>query len=989
MIQPILIIKTFGNFQVRLDNLLLQWPTQKSKLLLQLLLLEPGVTVKSERLMDLLWPDLTPGSAKSNLWVTVSQLRRVFEPNLPSRGRSAYIQKSGDGYRFSPEADYQLDSEVFTTLLRQAQSSPKLGDRIPLWEQAIQLYRGDYLAEELYAEWLFAARYQWQQNYLQLLTSLSETHISFGQFEQAESYCRQYLKYDDLSETVSRMLMFCLSQQGKRSAALAHYKLLTDKLATELGVEPLPDTHTLAQQIKAGQDIPLTTPQTSLRAKGLSFHAPLVGRDAQLAQLREHWAAAEQGQGHILLVEGEAGVGKSRLAGELTSLVNHQGAHVLQARCYEIEQGLAYQPLIDLMRQAATLGTNTSLLPSVWQRELAVILPDFTRTDDANAHILIPITEDSQQSRLYQAIFQFLITYARNGPIAIILDDIQWADTASLGFLHYLARQSWQDRILLLCTYRSDEVAVRPELAQLVTHLNRQTNVTYLELKRLSATEVSDFVRQSLPEVAESAELANWLYRETDGNPFFLTSLIQSLHQENRLQEPTSLNLPAGSTDHQLLELPAAISTYVRSRLVALSAQERQLLERLAVYGRSLSFPRLAVITGQAQMILLDSLERLLSRQLLVESDDHYHFSHDKIREVLYRDLSGARRLVYHSQIAKLLASEQPGPEVAANIAYHYEQAGDEDKAVSYWLAAGQHDLAVFALSQAIVHFQNALSFAKRAEARIEAYDGLGRGYMLLEESEASVAIFREGIALARHEQDLQAEAKLLFGLAQNLSRRHRPDASITEIQAALKAAEAADDNRLRVQSLLLLTESLEASGDLKSALETVSKADALSKETTDPRLQSQTLLESAFINTLLADFDNAIAQTNQALNLRQTTHDEPSIAYAWNILGRGYGGRGSYSESFKAFSHCQSIAERIGDGYLIAMMPNMQGWLHRELGDYEAAVALDGDGVTLAQQWQKSPPEISARLNVCHDLLALDNVTAARKMLAAVESQI
>jgi tetratricopeptide (TPR) repeat protein len=208
-------------------------------------------------------------------------------------------------------------------------------------------------------------------------------------------------------------------------------------------------------------------------------------------------------------------------------------------------------------------------------------------------------------------------------------------------------------------------------------------------------------------------------------------------------------------------------------------------------------------------------------------------------------------------------------------------------------------------------------------------------------------------------------------------------------VEDALIAAKQTGDDYLLAQSLLLLTEVHESSGDLSNALESATRAQLVSNQLNHIRLEARALVEIGFLRAQHADFDEAVKAAKRGLELLAASDDRNAIAYAWNILGRALGGRGDYCHALDAFHRSQEEAQIIGDRYLLAQAFNMRGWLHRELGDYENGLKFDEEGVEFAQRWSKPSPEISARLNVCLDLLCLGDLERALVMLDEIETQI
>jgi predicted ATPase/DNA-binding SARP family transcriptional activator len=978
-------IQVLGHFQVWYQGDLLVWPTQKSKALFQILLIEPGRLVPTDQLMDYLWPDLPPSKAKNNLWVTISQLRHVLEPGLPARARSAYVLKQGEGYRFNSESDYWLDCELFTTNLTVSQSAANVNESIAVWEAALNLYQGDYIEDEPYAEWVQHPRAQWRRRYEQLLTNLADAYGQNGNFHQAITHCRKALALDNTNETVYRLLMRCHVSLGERGPALKVYNEVVQVLQDEIGVDPMRETKELALQIEQLEgDWRFEVGETQVSS-------PFIGRRKEIDLFTQLLTQTATGQGRVLIFTGEPGIGKTRLIQETTRLASRKGFQSLTAQCYQMEQALPYQPVIDLARQMMEYDSRWQQLATVWLRELALLVPEMEEVAVAAMAAAPPSDEldESQQGRLFQAIFHLFANKADQHKLLLVVEDIQWADITTLQCLHYLARHIMHVPIALIFTLREESLSTDTDLAALLDNLRREVHAKSLSLSRLTRNETNALLMKSADTAPYSDRLGQWLYQETAGHPFFFTSLLQSLREEGLLDN-------AAATDWQMLArtdpglaLPDAIRDSVLSRLRRLLQTEREVLDWMAVYGRSLDFSTLQAINSQPRITLLNAVEKLAALQLLEDSMGQYDFNHNKISEVVYHELSATRRTLYHRQIGTTLEKLTSSTDMVAVLAYHFERGEENEKALVYWMQAGEHALETYAYEPAAYHFERALALADQPSAQMDAYLGLGRTLILLDDHEAAAGVIQQGLNLAAHHSDDIRRAKLLYANAQNASRQHRPDGGETEVETALLAAEQAGDDYHLAQSLLLLTEVHESNGNLISALETATRAQIVSSQLNDSQLEARALVEIGFLYAQQAEFDEAASAAERGLEVLERTDDHNAIAYTWNILGRALGGRGDYGRALDAFQHSQKEAERIGDRYLLAQALNMRGWLFRELGDYENGLKFDQEGVEFAQQWGKASPEISARLNVCLDVLHLGNPGQALKMLNKIETQI
>ena len=999
---PALRIQTLGSFRVWRQSGLVSnetWPTHKSNLLFKILLTERGHFVSADRLIEYLWPDLPPKQARNNLWVTVSQVRRVLQPDLPRRAPSDYILTQPQGYLFSRDSDYWLDVSVFVDQLEAARQADQVTARIKALEAARQLYRGDYLEEHPYEDWVLATREELRGHHLALLTDLAEDHARQGRYRRAISLCHEGLAIDNTREAVYRQLMLYHYCAGEQNSALKVYHKCRRILRDEIGVDPMPDTISLHRQIQRRQveavdrDVAYPPPAQDFAVTYSLGRTPFVGREAEYGRLAACATEAAAGQGRVALIVGEPGIGKSRLVQEVAGFALEQGLSTLTVQCYQVEQAMPYQPIIDLAREVVEDWPAETLLrlPAVWLTEIATLLPEIANAvPDLPA---IPADADgSQQGRLFQALVQLFVTIANDGGLMLTFDDIHWADPATLQFLHQLAVRIVNRPVFLVCTYRSEEVATHEGLATLVYGLRRDAHVLPIDLTRLSGDDVNILLEPLVGSSPPAMELGRWLQHETDGNPFFLISILQSLLEQGLLNigEETEWHIDpqelyAAGTE---LSLPDALRESVRDRLRRVTKGVRHVLDLAAVLDRRFDFATLQAVTQGNQEMLLDAVEDLVARQLLHLEEDgrYYDFSHDKIREVVYHDLNSTRRALLHRRVAETMEAQAHDrlDETASILAHHFERAGERAKALACWLQAGEYALATYAAQQAARHYERVLALAEQPSEKLEAYLGLGRAHFALDDLEAAVADLNQGLQLA--EQQDERRARLHYLLADVHFARYDVEACESHARAALAAAEAAGDRETMCQSLSLLGQAHGARGDLDSEIELITQALDVCRGLGSRWREGRTLADLGWLQAQRAEFAEAVASAERALELLEVTGDRAGIAFIWNILGRAHGGQGHYESAFAAFHHSREVAEAIDHRFLMAQVPNMLGWLHQQLCDYERALAFDQEGVEVACRWGKTPAEIGARINVGLDILHLGD--PARALLDLEEIQ-
>ena len=383
-------------------------------------------------------------------------------------------------------------------------------------------------------------------------------------------------------------------------------------------------------------------PLAEVAAEAAGEVAPLVGRANEWGSLVGLLARLTSGAGHVVLLEGEPGIGKSRLMLELEQYCAGRSLRSLATRCYEIERAMPYQPVIDLVGKALEAASDEVLgtLPPVSLAEIAALVPGLA--DRVAVPAVSADFPEARKARLFRAVLQLFDALAAGQQLVVMLDDLQWADDASGQFVHYLGRQAARRPLLFVCAYRDEDAATEERLAGLVASLRRERHTRHMALARLQPADTQALLERFDHPTLRTEGLAARLHRETDGNPFFLTSMLQALSAGE-----------AAATSSGELPLPEALRAAVRARLAHVPPAARSALDVAAVLGRRFDFETLAAVAGATEQALAQALEALVKRRLLREEpeDGFYDFTHDKVREVVYREIGGARRVLLHRQI--------------------------------------------------------------------------------------------------------------------------------------------------------------------------------------------------------------------------------------------------------------------------------------------------------------------------------------------------
>jgi class 3 adenylate cyclase len=474
----------------------------------------------------------------------------------------------------------------------------------------------------------------------------------------------------------------------------------------DLGVHKLrgiTEPETLYQLVAA--DLPSEFPPLRAEDVAAASSAPLrqlvrgqlVGRASEVQQLRQHWAAAQQARGQLVLLSGEPGVGKTRLAQDLIAHAQQSGATILRGGCYEYEATTPYLPFVEAFREwtrrqsAAQLGA--ALGPAA--PEIAKFAPEIETKLGALA-VNASLSPSEERMRLFDNAARFLASLAAERGLLVFIDDVHWADQGTLSLLHYLLRHLRGDRVLVVAAYREIELDRTHPLASALVEWNRERLATRLVLGRLSRADTSALVATLFGMQSVSDEFVSALYRETEGNPFFIEEVIKSLIEQGQIYREQD---GWGRMETHELAIPQSVKEAIGRRLSRLSETAVEVLRTAAALGKNFPFRALAAVSSAHDDALLDVLDEASAAQLIranptgtdasTGGDDTFAFTHDKIREVLYEELNPIRRRRLHQRIGEALeklhgvpvgdgdgaAARSDGH--AQDLAHHFMQAGD------------------------------------------------------------------------------------------------------------------------------------------------------------------------------------------------------------------------------------------------------------------------------------------------------------------------
>ncbi|MCI0394874.1 MAG: AAA family ATPase [Chloroflexi bacterium] len=601
------------------------------------------------------------------------------------------------------------------------------GQPLAALAEAARQYRGDFLAgltlngAPEFELWLLGERARLRQLYEHGLSHLVARCLARPDYETAIHWAQRLVQSNPLLEEAHARLVWLYAQTGQRPAALAQYEQCRDLLERELAVAPAPELTALYQSILDGhgfQPVPAVALAASSNVQDLRRSADFVGRDAELAQLRRLWQAAGREQGRVVLVEAEAGGGKSRLVQELASDVTP--AWALIGHCYESTRTLPYHPWFQLLQQAVSRLDEAALdrFSPFWLAELTRLLPSLA-VRLGMAPRTLPTTSNDLE-RLFSAVGHFLSFLAGEtaAPVLIFIDDLQWADDISLRLFHAVARRAPEMAVLLIGAFRSEEAEESPALATLLHDLPRTAlpgdTLLHLKLAPLAETSVLALAAQLWPGLVEGyrPHVCALLARATGGNPLFLTEVLRELAY--------TTEAPAE------VPVPASVHDLVRRRLRQLPPSGRQVIEAIAILDMSFTLNQAWQTSGRSEDETVNAIDLGLRWRLLEpqagDQPARYDFSHALMREGVIQQVSDVRRQLLHRRAAATLAQSAgrlpPAQrhELAGRITRH-AAAGEDFRRVLAWApAAAEHACSLFAYADALAAWQLAVNALDRLQ---------------------------------------------------------------------------------------------------------------------------------------------------------------------------------------------------------------------------------------------------------------------------------
>jgi DNA-binding SARP family transcriptional activator/tetratricopeptide (TPR) repeat protein len=941
-------VSLFGGFRVECERgQRISLTHKKGQALLALLALRPGQGYSRDALTALLWSDSSDGEARHSLRQELHTLRRTL-----ARTKTRALIVDGEHVALDAGA-VEVDVVTFERLA--AEGSPKALKR------AAELYEGDLLLgvtvpESGFEEHLRSERERLRQRAISVLTRVLDHEAQRRLVDAAVETASRVLAIDPTQETVHRALMQLFARHGRRAAALRQYQTCVEILQRELGVEPEPATRRLYQEILRSPE-PTAAPAPAARptsrhprrrapagADRLGVDPPLVGRQAELARLREALDDVGEGRGRVAVILGEAGVGKTRLVSELTSLAAEREARTLVGRAYETAQVLAFGLWADVLHAglAATPDAVAALEPR-WRVELARVLPELSTAT--------PAPTQANPAHIFEAIVRVLDHLAARQPLVIVLEDVHWADELTLRLAAHVGRHSERRRLLLVLTAREEDIGEAPMLGVALRELRAHAGLVSLTLAPLSREDTVTLSRSLSRGEHDSVALARrdeHVWRISAGNPLLVLETLRALQER-----PAAEGGGPGS-------LPTRVRELVMARIERLSERARAVVSIASVIGRECDFRLLQHCAGFDDRVAAEVVEELVRRRVFHGVGERLDFTHDRLRAAARAALVPAQVKSLHRLIATSIEAVYAGEleQHYAPLAAHCRDGELWDPAATYLGEVGKRAADRSAHREAVVAFEQALAaLAHLPESRRTLELGVDIALALHMSSYALGELTRafralgEAEAPARRLGDARRAALLASQTGQTLWVTGRAREALPLFEHAATVAKSIDDFALLTSATLYIGSARFSMGDLVEAEDCLRRVvHAIGATAAGEKLGLQgfpLVFAESGLTVLLAEqgrFQEAYAHGATSLRVAEALNHDYTLVFALRMLGHAQTVQGRLADAVAILERGMTLCR---DGSIEALRPNIMA----SLGYAYVLGGRPGDGIRLLDE--------------------------------------
>ena len=684
----------------------------------------------------------------------------------------------------------------------------------------------------------------------------------------------------------------------------------------------------------------------------------LIDRDREMNVLRKAADRAASGQGGIVFLYGEAGIGKTRLARELGAYARSRGMQVLSGRCPALFRMDGVPPYVlweEVIKDYLEVCTPDQLFRVIgsYPIEVSKLVPELKQKLRSFPQSF-PLSPEHGRDRLFEAVSQFITNISKEAPLLVVLDDLQWTDQSSLLLLHYLARGVYKEPLLLLGAYRDAYVDEKHPLSPVLTELNRERLLQSVSLKRLSLADVSEMIKRILEQDEVPNEFCKLIYEKTRGNPFFVEEVIKSLKEEEIIyRKDNKWSIKEVST----IEFPKTVKSVIKKRISRIDDESQEVLTLASFVGKDFTFEALCGVTGIEEDKLLELMEKMLKagfiKQRVIHGEDVCSFADVIVKDVVHEEVGPLRRKKLHGVVGHTLEKvyAEKIDKHSGELALHFLESGDKDKALDYFLKAGEKASEVYANSEAASYFQSALKLLEEKEGELQergrVLEKLGDIKDIVGEFDACMKHWNEALQLWNQMHEKEKVARLHRKMARTLFQMGDMEKAKESLNKALKILEAEPESIELATTYGWNAGRLWTSGDMAGARSWAEKALKIAEKLKDLEGIANSYF---FIGTISGSTGNdkkGIEYLGKALKIALDVGAMEIALRAYNNLGASLAAERS-ERRLECLEKGFKLAKKAGHISYQSWLGNNLAEMYINMGNMNEAVLLAEESVVL-----------------------------------------
>jgi tetratricopeptide (TPR) repeat protein len=693
---------------------------------------------------------------------------------------------------------------------------------------------------------------------------------------------------------------------------------------------------------------------------GKTLHSKFVGREKEMAEIMGHLEESMNGKGRLVFIVGETGVGKSRLLEELGTYAKTKGVLYLKGRSLYQEKSEPYLPFIEAFGRY--LNDDLDLEESDKRAMIGGI------SDDGFSLGTLPLGHESEslvnkkpslslqeeRDRLFESLYKVVIDISNKSPLLLVLDDFQWADDSSLQFLHYLARNIKNSKVLICATYSPEDLEengfrIHP-LSDILRKMRIKKVYHEIQLNRLDENYTTQIIESLVGRGGLPQEFTQKLYEEGEGNPFFVEEVLKSLVDEGLIA--TDSYTWEGKIDFSNIRIPGTIRDVIARRIERMDDKTCSILKCASIIGNRFTFELLLKVCEVNEEELADALDAAISINIIHEDDrseeEQYRFDHALTKEVIYNSMTRSRRRLMHKKVGYTLESmySEKINEVVYKLAYHFKEGKDMNKTFVYAVFAGQMATDSYAPEDAIRHFLLALRALEQMEISMEnlakklaVVTKLGEIHNILGEWDTSLGYNKNALNLSNKLGNELEMARAYRNTGHIKQNKGKYDEALENFKKGLIISEKISDIHGLADTYRGLGRVFWRKGEFEDAIDYYEWSLGLTKKIQDEKVMAATCIELGNVYSELGDWEKALEYQNNSLEVLEKLNNYYEIGRSYNNIGVTYARKGDHAMAIEKYEKSIEISDRSGNVRMTGWALFNAGEAYARLGQFEKAI--------------------------------------------------